>query len=78
LAYGGTAGVPLGSVPEAHCTTAWTEMLDKEATPGGLVPVPAVQDTCACALVRAGKFHTAHKLTLIAHPSKGTGAGSPT
>ena len=30
LAYGGTAGVPLGSVPEAHCTTAWTEMLDKE------------------------------------------------
>jgi uncharacterized protein YbgA (DUF1722 family) len=45
-------------------------MLDKEATPGGLVPVPAVQDTCACALVRAGKFHTAHKLTLMAHSPK--------
>jgi hypothetical protein len=29
-------------------------MLDEEPTPGGLVPVPAV---------RAGKFHTAHKLT---------------
>ena len=29
-------------------------MLDQEPTPGGLVPVPAV---------RAGKFHTAHKLT---------------
>ena len=28
----------------------WTEMLDKEPTPGGLV-----------------KFHTAHKLTLMAH-----------
>jgi uncharacterized protein YbgA (DUF1722 family) len=32
----------------------WTRMLDEEPTPGGLVPVPAV---------RAGKFHTAHKLT---------------
>jgi hypothetical protein len=53
-AYGGTAAVPLGSVAQAHCTTAWTEMLDDEPTPGGLVPVPAV---------RAGKFHTAHKLT---------------
>jgi uncharacterized protein YbgA (DUF1722 family) len=31
----------------------WTEMLDKEPTPGGLV-----------------KFHTAHKLTLMAHSSK--------
>ena len=29
-------------------------MLEEEPTPGGLVPVPAV---------RAGKFHTAHKLT---------------
>jgi hypothetical protein len=29
-------------------------MLDGEPTPGGLVPAPAV---------RAGKFHTAHKLT---------------
>jgi hypothetical protein len=28
----------------------WTEMLEKEPTPGGLV-----------------KFHTAHKLTLMAH-----------
>ena len=28
----------------------WTEMLDQEPTPGGLV-----------------KFHTAHKLTLMAH-----------
>jgi hypothetical protein len=53
-AYGGTAAVPLGSVAQAHCTTAWTEMLDDEPTPGGLVPVPAV---------RAGKFHTAQKLT---------------
>ena len=32
----------------------WTKMLDEEPTPGGLVPVPAV---------RAGKFHTTHKLT---------------
>jgi len=32
----------------------WTKMLEEEPTPGGLVPVPAV---------RAGKFHTAHKLT---------------
>jgi uncharacterized protein YbgA (DUF1722 family) len=31
----------------------WTEMLDKEGTPGGLV-----------------KFHTAHKLTLMAHSPK--------
>ena len=31
----------------------WTQMLDKEATPGGLV-----------------KFHTAHKLTLMAHSPK--------
>jgi uncharacterized protein YbgA (DUF1722 family) len=37
----------------------WTEMLDKEATPGGLV-----------------KFHTAHKLSLMAHPGKGTRTGS--
>jgi hypothetical protein len=29
----------------------WTEMLEKEPTPGGLV-----------------KFHTAHKLTLMAYP----------
>jgi uncharacterized protein YbgA (DUF1722 family) len=36
-------------------------MLDKEGTPGGLVPVPAVI---------AGKFHTAHKLTLMAHSPK--------
>jgi uncharacterized protein YbgA (DUF1722 family) len=48
----------------------WTRMLDEEPTPGGLVPVPSVQDTCACALVRAGKFHTAHKLTLMAHSPK--------
>jgi hypothetical protein len=39
----------------------WTRMLDEEPTPGGLVPVPAV---------RAGKFHTAHKLTLMAHSPK--------
>jgi uncharacterized protein YbgA (DUF1722 family) len=31
----------------------WTEMLDKEGTPGGLV-----------------KFHTAHKLSLMAHSTK--------
>jgi uncharacterized protein YbgA (DUF1722 family) len=31
----------------------WTELLDKEATPGGLV-----------------KFHTAHKLSLMAHSNK--------
>jgi uncharacterized protein YbgA (DUF1722 family) len=31
----------------------WTEMLDKEPTPGGLV-----------------KFHTAHKLSLMAHSTK--------
>jgi len=31
----------------------WTEMLDEEPTPGGLV-----------------KFHTAHKLTLMAHSPK--------
>jgi len=49
----------------------WMQMLEEEPTvplsgrprrrrkaPGGLVPVPAV---------RAGKFHTAHKLTLMAH-----------
>jgi hypothetical protein len=36
-------------------------MLDEEPTPGGLVPVPAV---------RAGKFHTAHKLSLMAHSPK--------
>ena len=49
----------------------WARMLDEEPTvppserprrrreaPGGLVPVP---------VVRAGKFHTAHKLTLMAH-----------
>jgi uncharacterized protein YbgA (DUF1722 family) len=38
-----------------------TRMLDEEPTPGGLVPVPAV---------RAGRFHTAHKLTLMAHSPK--------
>jgi uncharacterized protein YbgA (DUF1722 family) len=38
-----------------------TRMLEEEPTPGGLVPVPAV---------RAGKFHTAHKLTLMAHSPK--------
>jgi hypothetical protein len=32
----------------------WTRMVEEEPTPDGLVPVPAV---------RAGKFHTAHKLT---------------
>jgi hypothetical protein len=32
----------------------WTEMLDKEGTPGGLV-----------------RFHTAHKLTLMAYPHQG-------
>jgi hypothetical protein len=36
-------------------------MLDGEPKPGWLVPVPAV---------RAGKFHTAHKLTLMAHSPK--------
>ena len=36
-------------------------MLDQEPTPGGLVPVPAV---------RAGKFHAAHKLTLMAYSPK--------
>jgi uncharacterized protein YbgA (DUF1722 family) len=63
LAYGGKPGFPLGSLPQffaANCTTAWTEMLDKEPTPGGLV-----------------KFHTAHKLTLMAHPGNGTRTGSP-
>jgi uncharacterized protein YbgA (DUF1722 family) len=39
----------------------WTRMLDEERTPGGLVPVPAV---------RADKFHTAHKLALMAHSPK--------
>jgi len=39
----------------------WTKLLDEEPTPGGLVPVPAV---------RAGKFHLAHKLTLMAHCPK--------
>ena len=38
----------------------WTEMLDKEPTPGGWSLVDPS---------RAGKFHTAHKLTLMAHPS---------
>jgi hypothetical protein len=37
----------------------WTEMLDEEPTPGGLV-----------------RFHTAHKLTLMAHsPKHHTGMG---
>jgi hypothetical protein len=53
-AYGGKPGFPLRCLPRANCTTAWTRMLDNEPKPGGLVPVPAV---------RAGKFHTAHKLT---------------
>jgi hypothetical protein len=57
-AYGRKPGFPPGSLPAANCTTAWTTMLDGEPTPGGLVPVPAV---------RAGKFHTAHKATLMAH-----------
>ena len=65
------AGVCRAVPPQANCTIAWTRMLDEEPTvppsgrprrrreaPGGLVPVPAV---------RAGKFHTAHKLTLMAH-----------
>ncbi len=40
----------------------WSQMLDEEPTPGGLVPgLPAVA-------ARTGKFHTAHKLTLMAHP----------
>ena len=39
----------------------WTEMLDQEPTPGGLVPGQPS---------RAGKFHTAHKLTLMAHGPK--------
>jgi uncharacterized protein YbgA (DUF1722 family) len=52
----------------------WTKMLEEEPTvppsgrprrrreaPGGLVPVPAV---------RAGKFHTAHRLSLMAHSPK--------
>ena len=53
-AYSGKPGFPLGSLPWANCTIAWTRMLKEEPTPGGLVPVPAV---------RAGKFHMAHKLT---------------
>ncbi len=66
-AYSGKRSFPLGSLPEANYTTAWTAMLEEEPTvppsgrprrrreaPGGLVPVPAV---------RAGKFHTAHKMT---------------
>ena len=44
--------------PEAHSDELVWFHLDEEPTPGGLVPVPAV---------RAGKFHTAHKLTLMAH-----------
>jgi hypothetical protein len=28
LAYGGKPGFPLGSLPAANCTTAWTRMLD--------------------------------------------------
>ena len=36
-AYGGKPGFPLGSLPQANCTTAWTRMLDEEPTPGGLV-----------------------------------------
>jgi hypothetical protein len=69
-AYGGMPSFPLGSFSQRaarNCTIAWTKTLDEEPTvspsrrprrrreaPGGLVPVPAV---------RAGKFHTAHKLT---------------
>jgi len=60
LPYGGKQSFPLGSLPQANCTTAWTEMLDEKPAPGGLVPVPAV---------RAGKFHTAYKLTREASQS---------
>ncbi|MGD8519231.1 MAG: DUF1722 domain-containing protein, partial [Anaerolineae bacterium] len=42
--------------PQAHCTTAWTRMLDEYRT--GSPP------RTASPLVR---FHTAHKLTLMAH-----------
>jgi hypothetical protein len=45
-------------------------MLDKEATPDGLVPGLTDQDTCACTPAHAGKFHTARKLTLMAHSPK--------
>jgi uncharacterized protein YbgA (DUF1722 family) len=38
------------SIERIFAYQRWTKMLDKEATPGGLV-----------------KFHTAHKLTLMAH-----------
>jgi hypothetical protein len=68
------AGVCRAVPPQANCTIAWTRMLDEEPTvppsgrprrrreaQGGLVPVPAV---------RAGKFHTAHKLSLMAHSTK--------
>ena len=77
LAYGGKPGFPLGSLPAANCTIASTRMLEEEPTPGGLVPGLSAQDTCACALVQAGKYHTAHKLTLMAHPGNGTRTGSP-
>ena len=63
-AYGGKLGFPLGSFSQqaaSNCTIAWTRMLDDEPTPGGLVPVLAV---------RAGKFHTAHKLTREATPAE--------
>jgi hypothetical protein len=56
--YGGKPSFLFGALPVADCTIAWTRMPVEEPTPGGLVPVP---------VVRAGKFHTAHKLTLMAH-----------
>ena len=83
MAFCGKPGFPLGRLPAANCTIAWTRMLDEERTvppsgrprrrreaPGGLVPVP---------VVRAGKFHATHKLNRYA----GTGlfsamAHSPT
>jgi hypothetical protein len=41
----------------------WSKLLDEDPTPGGLVPVPAVPTGH-----RTGRFHSAHKLTLMAHP----------
>ena len=43
FAYGGKLGFPLGSLPAADCTTAWTQMLENEPTPGGLVPGKSTQ-----------------------------------
>jgi hypothetical protein len=47
----------------------WIEMLKTDPTRGGLVPVPVRH--------RTGRFHTAHKLTLMALSCLFGGAGSP-